>query len=198
MVRSYNALTGVELLTALAKSVTQLAMTIPGLNSRLVTFPKVEVEVTIRLRAYDRSEVTVESMDTFIDRLVAEGIDQVSDDPARDEIYSVKIDETSTSADAIRRGAGIAVTRPVPLTDGRIVEVADETANPLPAGENLDNIVQFGAPGAPVPGTDTPGSGRGRVIDLQNTGNINVPSEVIRPKLKGDSQASHFRIRQPS
>lgn len=192
--KTYEALNGIELAAAIAKSTTRLALTIPGLNSRLTTFPRVQVEITIRVKAYDRAESMVTDMDEFIERLVEEGIDPVGAEPARDETYRVQIDETTSSADAIRRDSDLVVTKPVPLPDGRIVEVPEE-ANPLPAGDNLDNIVQFGAPGMPAPGTDTAYSGKGRVIDLANSGRLDVSQDTIRPKLKGDPAATHFRVR---
>jgi hypothetical protein len=195
----YEALNGMELATAIARATTRLALTIPGLNSRLNTFPMAQVEITIRLKVYDRAEVVITEMDEFIERLVAEGIesDTMPMNLVRDETHTLKLNEGDTSADAIRRSAGIPVNRPVPTPDGRIVDVPDGEPNPLPAGENMDNIVQFGAPGLPMPGTaGAVTSGKGRVIDLSDSGRLDASQEQIRPKLKGDPGASHFRVRE--
>jgi hypothetical protein len=191
----YNALSGPEVVAAIIKSVTKLALTIPGMSSRVVTFPRVLVDINIRVRAFDRAEVTAEAFDELIDKLVAEGIEEVAETLALDERRHVTIDEAQASADQIRRESDLAVTRPSPQTDGRVVDLPVE--NPaLPEKENLSNIRQFGAPGTPAPGTGTVYSGKGRVIEQESVG-LNGSPDVIRPKLVGDPGVSHFRIRPP-
>ncbi len=188
MVRTYSALTGADVTTAIAKKATALALSIPGLNSRLVTFPRVKVTITVRVEAFERQPAEVTDMDDLIDQLVADGTQEAY--PAESGEFEAVIDESRESPDRIRAGAGIPVTRPK-LIEGtnQIVDQPD----PLPAGENLDNIVQFGMPGAAL-ADGTTYSGKGRVIEQETVGLSGA--SPVGPKLKGPEQR-HFRIRQP-
>ena len=60
--RTYQALTGIEVATAGAKLATNLMLSIPGMNSRLTTFPRVKLTVTVRIEAYDRHPVELTDM----------------------------------------------------------------------------------------------------------------------------------------
>jgi len=188
LIRQYSPLTGADVATAIAKKATALALSIPGLNSRLVTFPRVKVTITVRVEAFDRGPAEITSMDDLIDKLVAEGTEEAF--PAESAEFEAIIDETAESPDKIRLGAGIAITRPK-LIEGTN-QIVDE-AVPLPAGENLDNIVQFGMLGAEL-ADGTTYSGRGRVIENETVGLSGA--SPVGPKFKGPEQR-HFRIREP-
>ena len=196
--RQYQALTGVEVATAIAKKATSLALSIPGLNSRMVTFPRVKVTISVRIEAFDRQPMEVSDMDDLIEQLVADGVEQAYEGETGE--FQAVIDEDSQAADTIRRKSGLIVTKPtLNETTGQIT---DSPADPLPAGENLGNVTQFGKPGGATLADGTHYSGRGRVIEQETVGltpSGDVGSNPIREKLKGPavSGGNHFRVRRP-
>jgi hypothetical protein len=196
MQRTYTALNGQEAATAIAKKATQLALSIPGMNSRLTTFPRLKVTITVRVEAYGREPVEVTDMDDLIEKLVDEGMEPAYEAGISD--YEAMIDEDIESADAIRRGSGQQTFKPG--LDDRTGKIVDVPAEPLPAGENLSNVQQFGKPGGAVLADGTHYSGRGRVIENETVGLTStgdVGSNPITQKLTGGSAATSFRIRRP-
>jgi hypothetical protein len=166
------------------------------MSSRLTTFPRIKATVTVRIEAYDREPVEVTDMDDLIERMVLEGSAPAYEGETRE--YSATLDEDEQAADAIRKGAGLVVTKPTLNELTR--QITDAPAEPLPAGENLGNVVQFGKPGGAILADGTQYSGRGRVIEQETVGltsSGDVGSNPIREKLKGDGNASHFRVRPP-
>lgn len=188
----YQGLNGAEATSILAKRVVAALLTVPGFNSRLVAFPKIECDITIRVRSYDRGETKIEAFEELIDSLVDQGIEVIGPDPSMDTTVEVRLSESEETADSMRRGGELPVTRP--KVDEKTGKIVDMPVDPLPAGESFDNIRQFGAPGFPMPGTNEPVSGKGRVIEQEST---SVTQSVPRDKLKGDPNMSHFRVRRP-
>ncbi len=189
----YAALPGPEVVAILTKRVVAALLQIPGMSSRVVTFPKVEAEIQIRVKCYDRAQQTVESFDELIESLVDQGIEHIGPAPVLDETVTVNLNEGAESVDSMRRGADLAVTRP--KLDEKTNKIVDMPVDPLPAGEHFDNVTQFGAPNFALPGTNGEQvSGRGRVIEQEST---SVTQSVPRDKLKGDPNMSHFRVRRP-
>ena len=184
MQRTYSALTGEEIAVAVAKKAVELTRQIPGLNSRLTVYPMARITITVKIEAFDRQPAEITDTDDLIERLVAEQI--AAGEPTglvslgQTEHVGV-IDEGDSSTDEIRRDVGLPVTRPTLLDSGQIVDKVGEP-DPLPAKENLSNIKPFGL-------------NTGRVIDQETVGLGGA--SPIREKLKGDSSASHFRVRQP-
>jgi hypothetical protein len=194
--RQYMALTGIEVATAGAKLATNLMLSIPGMNSRLTTFPRVKLTVTVRIEAFDREPVEVTDMNDLIERLVLEGAEQAYEGETAE--YSATLDEETQSADSIRKGAGLVVTKPTLNEITR--QITDAPADPLPAGENLGNVQQFGKPGGATLADGTHYSGRGRVIENETVGLTStgdVGANPIREKLKGSPDSTHFRVRTP-
>ncbi len=184
MQRTYTALTGVELATAIAKKATNLALSIPGLNSRLTTFPMARVTISVKLECFDRQPAEAVDTDELIERMVAEQMaagENTELVSLGQTTHTAVIDEGETSTDEIRRSADLPVTRPELLPSGQIVDKVIEP-DPLPAKDNLTNIQDFGLT-------------RGRVIDQSSVGLDGA--SPIREKLKGDASATHFRVRQP-
>lgn len=196
MQRVYTALNGIEAATAIAKLATNLALSIPGMNSRLATFPRIKATVTVRIEAYDRQPVEVSDMDDLIERMVLEGTEEAYETEVAE--FSATLDEDTQAPDAIRKGAGLQVTKP---TLNEVThQITDAPADPLPAGDFLGNVVQFGKPGGATLADGTHYSGRGRVMENETVGltsNGDVGGNPIGPKLKGDPNSSHFRVRRP-
>lgn len=195
MQRTYNALNGEEALRALLQLAQRLAKDIPGFNSRLVTFPRLKISLTVRIEAFDREPREVSDVDDLIEKLVLEGVEpSFKGDTAE---YEAEIDEGSQSADSIRKHAGLQVTKP---TLNEVTKQITDAPDPLPAGENLDNVTQFGKPGGATLADGTHYSGRGRVMELETVGLTpggDVGSNPIREKLKGDPNSTHFKVRRP-
>lgn len=193
MKQTYNSLTLYELGRAIVMRVAQTLKQVKGMESRLVTVPRADVEIIIRIKGYNYPEQQVESLETFAEQAYGDDVEIIRQEPMIDETVTVRIDESKESVDSIRRSADLPVPKPQPLPNGQIVDYAEP--NPLPAGESFDNIREFGKPGLPLPGTNQPGSGRGRIIELETVGLSGA--NPIREKLKGDPNASNFKIRQP-
>ena len=194
--RTYLALTGEEALRALLQLTQRLAKDIPGFNSRLVTFPRLKIAVTLRIESFDREPREVSDIDDLIEKLVLEGVDPAFEGETVE--YQGSIDEEGQSPDALRRAAGLQTTKPTINEITR--QITDAPADPLPAGENLDNVQQFGKPGGATLADGTHYSGRGRVMELETVGLTpggDVGSNPIREKLKGDGNSTHFRVRKP-
>lgn len=187
----YTALPGPEVVSILAKRVVAKLLEVPGMNSRVVTFPRIEADIEIKIRCYDRGEVKVESFEELVESLVEQGIEVIGPDPVAEYTVNVNLSEGTETVDSMRRGAELPVTRP--KVDEKTGKIVDMPVDPLPAGESFENVRQFGAPGFPMPGTNEPVSGRGRVIEQEST---SVTQSVPRDKLKGDPGASHFRVRR--
>jgi hypothetical protein len=190
------ALTGKEAAAAIAKLAVDLALSIPGFNSRLTTFPRLRGTVTVTVEAYDREPVSASSLYDLIDQRVASGEEEAFEGEVTE--YSATLDEDTQPADAIRKRTGLTVTKPTLNT--QTGQITDAPADPLPAGENLDNVQQFGKPGGATLADGTHYSGRGRVMELETVGltsSGDVGSNPIREKLKGDGNATHFKVRRP-
>ena len=159
-------------------------MSIPGMNSRLTTFPMARVTISVKIECFDRQPAEAVDTDELIERMVAEQIaagENTELVSLGETTHTAVIDEGESSTDEIRREVGLPVTRPTLLDSGQIVDKAVE-ADPLPAKENLSNIKPFGL-------------NVGRVIDQESVG-LGGASPV-REKLKGDASATHFRVRNP-
>jgi hypothetical protein len=187
LTRTYNALTGYEALKVWSEILTKHLAGVPGMSSRLVTFPRVRITSTIRVECFDREPVEVTNVDELVEELVKDNLDSLF--KVQDTSTTFEMDETKQSADSLRQTGGLAVTRPKLMEGGQIVDVPD----PLPAGENLSNIVQFGMPGATLQ-DGTVYSGKGLVIEQESVGLTGA--NPVGPKLMGTEQR-HFRVRRP-
>jgi hypothetical protein len=180
----YESLTGSEVSKLVVRATADLVKRIPRFNSRLVTFPKLKLTVTVRVEAWERDSIEKSDLMEFTERVIEDGIERVSMHSHVDEFQTV-IDEDQHPPDEIREAIGVEGIQPRRLDNGQIVD-----ANPLPAGENLSNIVKEG--------DESPlGRHGGRVIEqAPMTDRAKAGTLKEAQPLKGEGQA-HFRIRNP-
>ena len=183
----YEALSGSECAKLAVRAFANMVAGIPGFNSRLVTFPKLKLTVSIQVEAWERETVERNELLEFTEKAIADGIEHVSMD-THIENFSQVIDETEHPPNELREAIGLPTVHPRRTEQGGIVDAVS-----LPAGENLSNIVS-----AEVESPLGPHGGRvieqAPMTDRAKTGTLTEPT----PKLKGDNGVTHFRIRNPN
>src|SRR5690349_5269965 len=118
MKATYQSLNGIEAGKAILKRFGEVLLNVPGFKSRLVTFPRIVVEATVRIQCYEREETEVTSLDEFAEALYDQGLEQIQMQPSFDQTFKFGIDETKESADSIRRSTELPVMRPTQTEDG--------------------------------------------------------------------------------
>jgi hypothetical protein len=180
----YEALTGTEVAKLIVRQTANLVSGIPGLNSRLVTFPKIKATVTIRIEAFERESIERNELMEFTEKAIAEGLEALSPVIHTEEHESV-VDETEHPPDQIREAIDLPTMQPQRLENGQIVD-----GNPGPVEDNLSNIVGPENENSPL------GPHRGRVIEQPPL--VDREQKEVGPKLKGDAAATTFRVRKPA
>ena len=180
----YEALNGSEVAKLIVRQTADMVSHIPGFNSRLTTFPKLKVTVTIQVESWERDTIERNELMEFAERAVEEGLEPLAPITDVQQLQSV-IDETEHPPDQLREAIGAPGVQPRRLENGQIVD-----AHPLPLKENLSNIIPEGAE-SPL------GQHGGRVIQQPPfSDRAKQGATEIAPKLKGDG-VSHFRVRDP-
>jgi hypothetical protein len=180
---TYEALTGSECAKLAVRGMANLVQSIQGFNSRLITFPKLKMTISITVESWERETIEKSELLEFTERMFEDNPELLAQQTHTEGFQSV-IDEAENPPDKLREMIGSPSVHPVRQANGEM-----RFPNPLPASEDdLSTVV--------TAGEDSPiGPHGGRVIQQEPLSDRGMPRS--NEKLRADPGVSHFKVRRP-